>query len=62
MPKYASIPKEYTSKMTFLKHIHITLGWRNKYCGVFKLQHEGIVFYFIDNEFYFEVPNYTVYS
>ncbi|MGI6525883.1 MAG: glycogen synthase GlgA [Caldicoprobacterales bacterium] len=53
MPKYASIPKEYTSKMTFLKHIHITLGWRNKYCGVFKLQHEGIVFYFIDNEFYF---------
>ncbi|HHT65339.1 MAG TPA: glycogen/starch synthase, partial [Clostridiales bacterium] len=53
MPKYASIPKEYTSKMTFLKHIHITLGWRNKYCGVFKLQHEGFVFYFIDNEFYF---------
>lgn len=53
IPKYGSIPKEYTDKMIFLTHISVSLGWRNKYCGIFKLEHEGIIFYFIDNEFYF---------
>ena len=53
MPKYGSIPREYTDKMIFLTHINVSLGWRNKYCGIFKLEHEGIIFYFIDNEFYF---------
>lgn len=53
IPKYGSIPKEYSDRMKFLTHINVALGWRNKYCGVFKLEHEGIIFYFIDNEFYF---------
>lgn len=53
MPKYGSIPKEYTDKMVFITQINVSLGWRNKYCGIFKLEHEGIIFYFIDNEFYF---------
>lgn len=53
MPKYGSIAKEYTDQMTFVNHINVSLGWRSKYCGIFKLEHEGIVFYFIDNEFYF---------
>lgn len=53
MPKYGSIPKEYTDKMTFITNINVSLGWRNKYCGIFKLEHEGTIFYFIDNESYF---------
>ena len=53
MPKYGSIPKEYTDRMVFLTHINVSLGWRNKYCGIFKLEHEGIIYYFVDNEFYF---------
>lgn len=53
MPKYASIPQEYVDRMKFIKHINVPLAWRNKYCGIFELQHERIFFYFIDNEFYF---------
>ncbi len=53
MPKYGAIPAEYTEKMEYLTNISVPVGWRNKYCGVFKLVHEGITFYFIDNEFYF---------
>ena len=60
MPKYGSIPKEYTDRMIFLTHINVSLGWRNKYCGIFKLEHEGIIYYFIDNEFYFS--GMTLYS
>lgn len=57
MPKYGMIPKEYADQMTFIKHINVSLGWRNKYCGIFELKHEGITFYFIDNEFYFSGAN-----
>lgn len=53
MPKYGAIPAEYTEKMEYITNISVPLGWRNKYCGIFKLTHEGITFYFIDNEFYF---------
>lgn len=53
MPKYKAIDEKYKNKMEYIKHIYIDLGWRSKYCGVFKLEHEGCLFYFIDNEFYF---------
>ena len=60
MPKYGSIPKEYTDQMNFITHINVSLGWRNKYCGIFELKYNGIIFYFIDDEFYFGGP--TLYS
>lgn len=53
MPKYKSIEKKYVEQMEFVENITVTLGWREKYCGVFRLVYEGIIFYFIDNEFYF---------
>ena len=60
MPKYGSIPKEYTDQMNFITHINVSLGWRNKYCGIFELKYNGIIFYFVDDEFYFGGP--TLYS
>ena len=60
MPKYGAIPKEYTDQMNFITHINVSLGWRNKYCGIFELKYNGITFYFIDDEFYFGGP--TLYS
>ncbi len=60
MPKYGSIPKEYTDQMNFITHINVSLGWRNKYCGIFELNYKGVTFYFIDDEFYF--GGITLYS
>ena len=60
MPKYGAIPKEYTDQMNFITNINVSLGWRNKYCGLFELKYNGITFYFIDDEFYFGGP--TLYS
>lgn len=57
MPKYGLIDQKYSSKMEFVTNISVCLGWRSQYCGVFKLVHEGITFYFIDNEFYFKFGN-----
>ena len=42
--------------MEFKFFIYIPLGWRRKYCGVFELEKDGVIYYFIDNEYYFGDP------
>lgn len=53
MPLYRCIKEEYKSKMKYLNHIYIDMAWRKQYAGVFELKHNGCVYYFVDNEFYF---------
>ncbi len=53
MPKYGCIPYEYTCGMEFLFYLYVPLGWRNKYCGVFRLKKHNTTYYFLDNEYYF---------
>lgn len=53
LPKYGSIPEEFKGQMEFLFYIYVPLGWRRKYCGVFQLKKDGVIYYFIDNEYYF---------
>lgn len=53
LPKLSAIPKEYVEKMEFITTFSVPLGWRNQYCGLFQLKHKGILYYFLDNEYYF---------
>ncbi|WP_059170693.1 glycogen synthase GlgA [Bacillus sp. FJAT-27445] len=53
LPKYALIRDEYKNKMKKTAEFTVQLGWRNQYCGIDELEHEGIVYYFIDNQYYF---------
>lgn len=53
MPKYGCIPQQYKNAMEFLGYIYINLNWRRQYCGIFKLIHDGVTYYFLDNEYYF---------
>ncbi|MDY3928045.1 MAG: glycogen synthase GlgA [Clostridia bacterium] len=53
MPLYRSIPQHFKDEMEYVTHIYIDIGWRKQYCGVKKLEHDGCIFYFVDNEFYF---------
>ncbi|GIP37387.1 glycogen synthase [Paenibacillus sp. J31TS4] len=53
LPKYEDIPESYRDGMTLLDSFTVPVGWRNQYCGVEQLELEGVVYYFIDNEFYF---------
>ena len=56
LPKYLSMPWHFTERLEFLSYFYMDIGYKNKYVGVFKLVHEGITFYFIDNEAYFGGP------
>lgn len=54
LPKYSNIPEKYTKSMVTLSTFNVQVGWRNQYCGLQYLKHNGISFYFIDNEYYFK--------
>ena len=53
VPKYATIKDEYKSQMEHFSDFYVSLGWRNEYCGLEKLEHDGVAYMFIDNERYF---------
>lgn len=53
IPKYLCIPNELTTNFEFVGSIELELGWRKQYLGILKTIHDGITFYFIDNEYYF---------
>ncbi len=56
IPLYSDIKKEFRDKFTYLGNLYVHLAWRNQYCGVFSYEKDGVIFYFIDNEFYFKRP------
>ena len=53
IPNYMCLPEKYRSKMKYLTHFHMDIGWRQQYVGVMYMEYEGVPVYFIDNEYYF---------
>ena len=53
VPKYATIKDEYKSQMQHFSDFYVSLSWRSEYCGLEKLEHDGVTYMFIDNERYF---------
>lgn len=57
LPRLDSIPDQYKSRMSHLTDFRVNLGWRDLYCGVETLTMDGIIYYFLDNEYYFKRDN-----
>jgi starch synthase len=53
IPKYKSIPRNFVEAMEYLGYVYVDLAWRHQYCAVLKLEYQGVITYFIDNEYYF---------
>lgn len=60
LPKYGAIAQKYKDEMRYISNIYIKMGWRSQYCGVFEIKIGDVVYYFVDNEFYF--GSQTVYD
>ena len=54
MPLYSGIKQELRDQMQFITHITVPVSWRRQYCGIFEAKIDGVIFYFIDNEYYFK--------
>jgi len=53
IPKYKSIPRNFVEAMEYIGYVYVDLAWRHQYCAVLKLEYQGVITYFIDNEYYF---------
>lgn len=56
IPEYSMIPQEWIAKMTHVTDFEVQLGWRKQYCGIEKIEKDGVVWYFMDNKYYFGRP------
>lgn len=54
MPLYDTIRQELKDKMTFITSISVPVAWRRQYCGIFQAKHEGVIYYLLDNQYYFK--------
>ncbi len=54
LPLYSTISDEMKDKMTFVCNITVPVSWRRQYCGVFEAHIDGVIYYLIDNEYYFK--------
>lgn len=54
MPLYETVPEELRAKMNFITNITVPVSWRRQYCGVFEARHDGVIYYLIDNQYYFK--------
>ena len=53
LPKYMCMKDEWKDKLSYRLHFYMDLNWRKQYVGVLEMEYDGIRFYFIDNEYYF---------
>lgn len=53
LPLYSKISDEFRQKMRLVKTFDVSVSWRNQYCGVYKIKKDNVLYYFIDNEYYF---------
>ncbi len=53
MPLYKTVSAELREKMTFIGSITVPVSWRRQYCGIFEAHLDGVIYYLLDNEYYF---------
>lgn len=53
MPKYTCIKDSLRERMEYVTHFYTGFCWRDQYVGLYQLELDGVIIYFIDSEFYF---------
>ena len=54
MPYYDEIPQSLKDTMRFVTSFSVPVSWRRQYCGVFETRYNGVLYYFLDNQYYFQ--------
>ena len=56
LPLYRRGREKFADQLTFLCYDYVDLAWRHTYCGLFSMKKDGVTWYFLDNEQYFDRP------
>ncbi len=54
LPLYGKMAGKYRMEMEYVTSFKVNVAWRRQYCGIFRLENQGVTYYFIDNEHYFK--------
>ena len=54
MPLYDGIKQELKDTMKFVTNICVPVAWRRQYCGIFEAKSGGVIYYLLDNQYYFK--------
>lgn len=54
MPLYGTVDAKLRESMKFITHISVPVAWRRQYCGIFEARAGGVIYYLIDNQYYFK--------
>ncbi len=54
MPLYECVSDEMRANMKFITHITVPVAWRRQYCGIFEAHVDGVIYYLLDNQYYFK--------
>ena len=54
MPLYDGIKQELKDTMRFVTNICVPVAWRRQYCGIFEAKSGGVIYYLLDNQYYFK--------
>ena len=57
LPLYQKVKEKFGDQLQFLCYDFVDLAWRHSYCGLFSMEKDGVTWYFVDNEQYFNRPN-----
>ena len=56
IPKYLCMKESWRNDMEYVNHFYMDYMGQSRYVGILQYVYEGITFYFIDNEGYFNGP------
>ena len=62
LPMYQKVKEKFGDQLNFLCYDYVDLAWRHCYCGLFSLEQDGVTWYFVDNEQYFNRPDLYGYT
>ncbi|MBQ9928881.1 MAG: glycogen synthase GlgA [Lachnospiraceae bacterium] len=53
LPKYTCMKQEMKDKLSYVNHFYMDFHWKNEYVGIMYAEVDGVKYYFIDNEMFF---------
>ena len=62
MPKFGKISEEFKNNMEHVYDGEINVSWRSKFVGVDKYEYNGVTYYFIDNQEYYDREGFYGYD
>ena len=54
IPNFRDINKEIKAKLEVVKGFKVKFGLKNEYCEILQYKYKGVIYYLLDNEYYFK--------